>query len=183
MRPAERAIQRSAMFQLEPKCVPGWPKLAWVAVLDEGTETVTVYHGPMVEVADDWIVEAVWAGDFAAGDFDRTDLVFGSGVRCRGRRMVFVSSGTTFDCLWRLERAGRCVVSNSLPAVLAFGGAAVFLGESLSEEGDRRVWDGHRRHQAVKSSLQRQPRILRGFVGSPLKAAPVLDPASVSLVR
>jgi len=119
------------MFKLEPKCVASWPKLAWVAVVENGSDRVDVYHGPMVEVADEWIVEAVWAGDFAAGDFDQTDLVFGSGVRIRENRIVFVSSGTTFDSLWRVELRRTDFVSNSLPALLAAAGLS--LCESFFE--------------------------------------------------
>jgi hypothetical protein len=102
--------------------VPTWPKLAWVAEMAEGADEVRVHHGPMVETADDWIAEAVWAGDFAAGDFDRTDLVFGTGVRLRGERAVFVSAGTTVDRLWFCRRGERWTVSNSLPALLAAAG-------------------------------------------------------------
>jgi hypothetical protein len=73
----------------------------------------------MVEVRPDWIVEAVWAGDFQQGDFDRTDLVFGSGIRVRGEQVVFVSAGSTVDRLWYTRDGGTIVVSNSLPALLA----------------------------------------------------------------
>jgi hypothetical protein len=105
--------------------VPGWPKLAWVATFTKGSGTIEVLHGPMVETAEDWCVEAVWAGDFAAGDFDRTDLVFGSGVRVRGDRVTFVSSGSTLDRLSYSHRDGAWCVSNSLPALLATAGLAL----------------------------------------------------------
>jgi hypothetical protein len=110
---------------LDAILVPDWPLLAWVASVASGASRLHVLHGPMVEVRDEWVVEAVWAGDFAAGDFDRTDLVFGSGVRCRGDRVVFVSSGTVFDRLWHLTRGGRTYVSNSLPAMLAVTGLSL----------------------------------------------------------
>ncbi|MBE3099926.1 MAG: hypothetical protein IMZ44_22640 [Planctomycetes bacterium] len=109
-------------MRLSPRLVPGWPKLAWVATFVSGDEAIEVLHGPMVETAENWSVEAVWAGDFACGDFDRTDLVFGSGVRLRGDRAVFVSSATGVDRLWYVERAGGWHVSNSLPALLACTG-------------------------------------------------------------
>jgi hypothetical protein len=109
-------------MKLNPIVVPQWPKLAWVASIREGSDEIRVLCGPMVEVADDWIVEAVWAGEFTEGDFDLTDLVFGSGVRMRDGRAIFVSSGTTLDRLWRAARGNTVYVSNSLPALLAVGG-------------------------------------------------------------
>ena len=107
------------MIRLKPQLVADWPKLAWVARLPSGADELEVLHGPMVEVADDWIAEAVWAGDFAKGAFDQTDLVFGSGLRIRADRATFVSAGTAMDRLWHCTRTGRHFVSNSLPALLA----------------------------------------------------------------
>ncbi len=106
-------------MRLKTQLVPGLAKLAWVAVCRPEEEFITVRHGPSVEVVEGWCVEAVWAGDFAAGDFDRTDLVFGTGVRCRGDRVVFVTSGTTMDRLWHCRYDGACYVANSLPLLLA----------------------------------------------------------------
>lgn len=102
--------------------VPKWAKLTWVARLAEGTGDLVVLHGPMVEVADDWVAEAVWAGNFAAGDFDRTDIVFGTGIRVRQDHVVFVSSGTVFDRLVYCHSHDKWFFSNSLPALLAIAG-------------------------------------------------------------
>jgi hypothetical protein len=79
----------------------------------------------MVETADEWVAEAVWAGDFSSGDFDRTDLVFGSGIRLRGDDVVFVSPGSTLDRLCYCRQDDAWLVSNSLPALLAVAGAAL----------------------------------------------------------
>ena len=106
-------------MKLRPQLVPGWPKLAWVATFAEGSPDIHVLHGPRVEVADDWVAEAVWAGDFEGGDFDRTDLVFGSGIRLRGDRVVFCTSGSAVDCLWWVHRDRHWGVSNTLPGILA----------------------------------------------------------------
>jgi len=113
------------MMRLMPQLVPDWPKLAWVAHFAEGSDEIGVLHGPMVETADDWVVEAVWDGDFAAGDFDRTDLVFGTGIRIREGDVFFVSSGTTLDRLWHCRKDGKTFVSNSLPAVLGTTGLSL----------------------------------------------------------
>ncbi len=107
---------------LQPQLVPSWPKLAWVACLPPAGRALRVLHGPCVEVADEWCVEAVWAGPYAAGDFDRTDLVFGSGVRVRGDEVIFVSSGTTFDRLSVYRSEQGLWIANSLAALLAVTG-------------------------------------------------------------
>ena len=80
---------------------------------------MSVQHGPRVEVTPDWFAEAVWADEYAAAAFDRTDLVFGSGGRARNGTVTFVSSGTAVDRLQTMTRAGESWVSNSLPCLLA----------------------------------------------------------------
>jgi hypothetical protein len=96
-----------------------WPKLAWVAKAKICDDTVKVFHGPMVEAGPDFCVEAVWADSFESGNFDMTDLVFGSGVRVRDDCVVFVSSGTTTDRLWYTSSSEEYYISNSLPAILS----------------------------------------------------------------
>jgi len=98
---------------------PEWPPLGWLAELRPGAETVRVRHGRKVETRPEWFCEAVWAGEFADGDFDRTDIVFGSGARLRAGRLAFVSSGSTLDRLQWLERGDRVWASNSLPCLIA----------------------------------------------------------------
>lgn len=106
---------------LTTRCLTNWPKLAWVAQA-AADGAVTVRHGPCVETGPGWLAEAVWAGDFATADFDRTDLVFGSGIRCRDNHIDFVSTGCVFDRLLSCRRDGLQFVSNSLPALLAVAG-------------------------------------------------------------
>jgi hypothetical protein len=79
----------------------------------------------MVETSEDWIVEAVWASQFSSGDFDRTDLVFGSGLRIRGGTVAFVSAGSGVDRLWYCLHEGHWHVANSLPALLAVSGLSL----------------------------------------------------------
>jgi hypothetical protein len=108
-------------MQLHPREIPDWPKLAWIAKCTKGSCAIQVLHGPCVEACNAWCVEAVWTGLFSDGDFDRTDLVFGTGIRHRQTHVTFVSSGTTLDRLWYCKNAVGWQVSNSLPALLAFG--------------------------------------------------------------
>ena len=102
-----------------------WPKLAWVASVPSGSDMVTVLHGAMVEANDQWCVEAVWVGNFESGNFDKTDLAFGSGVRIRGDKVVFVASGSSTDRLWHCNRNNTVSISNSLPALLAVAGLSL----------------------------------------------------------
>lgn len=108
-------------FQL----VSDWPKLAWVAQMCDGSGEIAVLHGPMVELGDNWLIEAVWDGDFASADFDRSDLIFGTGIRVRENRVVFVSSASGVDRLWHCRDNDKWFVSNSLPAILAVSGLAL----------------------------------------------------------
>lgn len=106
-------------MKLSPKLISDWPKLAWVARFKRGGDEIEVYHGPMVETSDQWIAEAVWTGEFESGDFDRTDIVCGSGIRCRENKVVFVSPSTPMDRQWYCMKNGMWYVSNSLPALVA----------------------------------------------------------------
>lgn len=102
-------------FQLKSS----WPKLAWVAVLSPVSNIGKVLHGPMVEVRENWAIEGIWDKFFEDGDFDRTDLIFGSGVRQRGEEVFFVSSATGVDRLWYVNYGNEFFVSNTLPGLLA----------------------------------------------------------------
>jgi hypothetical protein len=106
-------------------CIEEWPPLAWLATCDPSTRAVEVLHGSRVETRPDWFAEAVWDGDCEQADFDRTDLVFGSGGRLRDDEPIFVSSATTVDRLHSLESNGRIWVSNSLACLLAAVGGRV----------------------------------------------------------
>ena len=105
-------------LRLHPILEPDWPALAWIARCERSDPTITVRHGPQVETREDWLCEAVWDGEFEAGDFDRTDLVFGSGIRLRDEGVVFVPAGATVDRLQFLELGGTTWVSNSMACLL-----------------------------------------------------------------
>lgn len=97
-----------------------WAPLSWVAMLAADSPDVSVQHGPRVERSEAWFGEIVWDAEFAAADFDRTDIVMGSGGRRRDGHVDFVSSGSTVDRLLKSEYApGKLAVSNSLAALLS----------------------------------------------------------------
>lgn len=113
----------AAPVTLEYEPIEAWPPLAWLAHLRQDTPYVRVKHGRGVETRREWFCEAVWDGEFGGGNFDRTDVVFGSGARCRRRGLVFVSSSTTVDRLHSITWGGSTCVSNSLACLLSEVGA------------------------------------------------------------
>jgi hypothetical protein len=112
-------------MKLELQMVSDWPKLAWVADFERNTKCIRVMHGSHVEGRNDWCVEAIWTGDFSAGDFDLTDQIYGTGIRIRDDRVVFVTAGTMLDRLWHCEHQGRFYVGNTLPGLLARAGLSL----------------------------------------------------------
>lgn len=99
--------------------LPGsWPTLAWMAICEAGSDSIRILHGQGVERGTDWFCEAVWDAAFAEGNFDHTDLVFGSGGRRREAGVTFVSAGSVVDRIQFATRHNCTYVSNSLACLL-----------------------------------------------------------------
>jgi len=114
-------------FQLEFRQQDHWPPLAWLATCCTGRSSVIVEHGIGVETRSDWFAEAVWDGAFEKGNFDDTDLIFGSGGQLRETGVTFVPSSSTIDRLQFVSSGDSVLVSNSLPCLLEACGASVEL--------------------------------------------------------
>ena len=116
-------------MHLEYRHEPTWPVLAWLA--RSFPDRVVVSHGSAVETRASWFGEVVWDGPFDDGDFDRTDIVAGSGGRLRDGAMTFVPAGNTVDRLQSIVipagdgAATTTLVSNSLACLLAIARARV----------------------------------------------------------
>ena len=179
--------------------IADWPPLAWLARCVPFEPVIEVFHGGLVDVTPDWFCEAIWMGPYDAGDFDRTDVVFGSGCRRRGARATFVSSASTVDRLQTLEAPDGTWVSNSLACLLAAARATVdplypryfedfrTIREGLlryrpslaSSRGAVRLtyygnleWDGGRLHQVTKPAPVRDFGSFakyRAFLGQALR--------------
>src|SRR5437016_2215839 len=94
-----RGIAQSV--QLEFRANSGLPKLAWLAVYDQGKQSVLVHHGSAVETRPTFFVEGVWDGSFRAGEFAATDRFFGSGAVVTAETVVvFVPNAATTDSLF-----------------------------------------------------------------------------------
>lgn len=63
-------------------CVEHWALLAWIARCPEDG-SVPLWCCRQVETRIEWFCESVWPSSFTKGDFDWTDLVAGTGGRCR----------------------------------------------------------------------------------------------------
>lgn len=100
--------------------IPTWAPLAWLGRCRTGSDVVEIFHGSGVEATDNWFCEAVWAGNFEQGDFDKTDIVAGSGGRAREGQAVFVSAGSTVDRLQSFSTSDEVLVSNSICCLLAW---------------------------------------------------------------
>lgn len=107
-----------------------WPCLSWLAQCSPQENLIHVYHGSWVETRGEWFCEAVWAGDFEIGDFDKTDIVSGSGGRIRGNGLCFVSSGSNIDRLHSIHKGEATYVSNSLICLLTWIDADPEIGYS-----------------------------------------------------
>lgn len=92
---------------------PNWPGLAWVARCQPNSP-VHVFHGPIVEVSDEWFGEIIWDADYGNADFDRSPHAFGSGGRARSDEFVFVGSCSVVDRLHWSIRDKTTWVSNSI---------------------------------------------------------------------
>ena len=98
----------------------------WLARCEPSKDEVLAYLGTGIEHVENWFCEAAWAGDYAEGGFDQTDIVVGTGARLRTEGLVFVSSGATVDRLQWLQTAdGVVYVSNSLSCLLAALNASI----------------------------------------------------------
>jgi hypothetical protein len=93
----------------------------------------------MVETQPRFFFEGAWAGDFAAGRPDATEVAFGTGCVALDDGVCFVSSLATTDYLLYRALDGTVVVSNSLPLLLA----------SISDSLDPAV----RRYDAINNTI------------------------------
>ena len=107
-------------MELRPIANLSLPKLAWVAEVNRTDQTVTLHHGPLVEVRQNFFVEGVWDGPFAKGDFGETECVFGTGGILKDGSVRFVTSAATTDFLYYDDKGAQVTVSNSLPLLLAY---------------------------------------------------------------
>ena len=99
---------------------PSGRSSAWLAVCPASSDESRPTSGTTSRRATSWFCEAAWDGPYADGGFDETDIVFGTGVRIRSDRVVFVPSGGTDRPADSMRTADALYVSNSLACLLSF---------------------------------------------------------------
>lgn len=109
-------------MQFAYSLIEDFPPLAWVATCQPDRETIAVLHGRFVETHPHFFVEGAWAGDFAEGQIQNSDTVFGSGAVLRDHAVTFVGCTATTDYLYHGDDPRHFVISNSLPLLLAMLG-------------------------------------------------------------
>lgn len=117
---------------------PQLPKLAWYAEFDPLEGQVQAQVGAFVEVdraaAPRWLVAGVWDGDFGAGDFHRTEHLFGSGLRLEADGLHVVPAVSSDDRVLYTRDERRWYLSNSLVVLLGR------IGGRLDPTVDHRHW-------------------------------------------
>ena len=96
------------------------PSLGWLAIVDLGKKTLRIIHGRYVECRNDWLVEGIWDGDFQEGNFHKTEIFFGSGIRKDNEKIYFVTSCALTDRILYCKDQNWLIISNSLLLLLGF---------------------------------------------------------------
>jgi hypothetical protein len=104
--------------RLNVRYVDSLPKLAWLAIVHRGTDTVEVTAGSWVESGDGFVCEGAWDGQYAGAEFDQRFFV-GSGVKStRNGAVLFSAPSHTLERLHVIRTNDSLVVSNSLAFAL-----------------------------------------------------------------
>ena len=125
-----RGVEPTAV-EVSIETVPWLPACSWVSEVAQ--DHLSVQCGVQVETGIHGAFEGVWDGIFASFDFDRADIVFGSGCRLRDDRITFVAPSHTLEALYVHESPDRMTVSNSLVHLLRHKGIEVPDGVSLCQ--------------------------------------------------
>ena len=148
------------------RALPSLPAASWIAMVAAGR--VSVVCGRRVDAHARGVFEGVWDGPFEAFDCDRAENVFGSGMRLRDGRIVFVSPSHTLEGLYVHQEGDRLVISNSLAFLLEHEGIEVPRDQPLC-----------RRLSTSVLGMQRYERVLfssgRGVVSRVLNATLEVD--------
>jgi hypothetical protein len=112
------------------------PRLGWIAIVDTEKHTVKAIHGENVEYRKDWMVEGVWDDDFVKGDFHKTEVFFGSGMRVTDNKIYFVSSTSLSDRILFCQEDKKIMVSNSLLLLLGYTASRLDVNHDYREESE-----------------------------------------------
>jgi len=96
------------------------PQLAWLFHKAGSEAPPGLFHGTGVEVFTDWFFEGCFDGDLSKDEFLTSSNVFGSGMAVLQGAYHFVTPSHNCECLYVLEGASFCTVSNSLPFLIEY---------------------------------------------------------------
>ena len=134
-------------MELRYQCMEEWPPLAWLCKCGIDNQVIEIYQGKLVETNKEWFGEAVWDDTYKLGNFDTTDIIFGSGGRIREESVIFVSSGSTVDRLHSLQTKTGTFISNSLVCLLSATDAIVSTSYSRYYEDFETIINGLDRYK------------------------------------
>ena len=103
---------------------------AWL--LEVRGRQATLIHGADVELVGEGWFEGCWAGEFAAGGFDRARHVFGSGGKRTDHGWLIVTPSHLVEAVYIVKRGQRCLVSNSLAFVTRWAGVEIPFDPGLA---------------------------------------------------
>ena len=121
-------------MKISTKLLSDLPPLVWLAICNNVKRDVTIFHGERVETGDDYCVAAVWDGDFKKADFDKTDIIAGTGIRLRNKTVVFVTPGNPLDRIVYYATGDGFLVSNSLSAIFSFADLTPIKGHDYQRD-------------------------------------------------
>ena len=106
-------------MRLERHEVAALPRLAWALRVVRGDPTARLWHGSWVETSPDSFVEGAWDAPFETGEFDRSEVLAGSGARLVHDGLLLAGPANMYERLHSVRVDDALVVSNSLAFALA----------------------------------------------------------------
>lgn len=98
------------------------PRLSWCAQVRRLNPTILVYHGPWVEVGNDFFCEGAWSDEFSRCDFPNALFFTGSGGSFTETGVMFSTPSHTLEAVYLLFIDDSCILSNSLTFLLSQAG-------------------------------------------------------------
>jgi hypothetical protein len=109
----------NASVELSFQSISTLPRLAWGARITRGDPVVQICHGASVEISADEFIEGAWDGDYAAGEFEKSPVLAGSGGKLTPNGVLFASPANMYERLHSVRVDGAVFISNSLAFTLA----------------------------------------------------------------
>jgi hypothetical protein len=100
------------------------PALAWCARIDRGSDTVSAFHGKLVETRPLGFVEGAWNAPFESFNFLSATVLCGTGAVLDGCRVLFTSGTGKASPLYSIEEAESIFLSNSVYFAMGAAGEA-----------------------------------------------------------